>query len=463
VDVPGTGGTTMAVGGSMSMATRVLNSGNTALPPFTLTSSVINASGQTILTETVEVDSLEPAGNIDPPLTSVFVPTVPGTYKHQVTISGITGELVSANNTMEREVVVYSPTAATNSVSWAGPSDNGVGISWNGGDGGVAVYIMPPFHPCQITATTVRIVSNSGSNFTMRVYDDDGPDGAPGTLLDSIMVSAANGGPGDHVYPLTSPIQSDSGGYYVVWYMQGPNVAIAVDAIAPFSLQTYEVLGGAWAQYRDRTTQDFHLGVQVQQPPFLDVGVTGLVGLSNGQTISGPVAIQALVQNFGNTPASGFPVHYSFNNGPVQTQDYNGNNILPGYGGLVTFAQPFTPLQDGTGQLCVWTAASTDEHGENDSTCISLNVVTAIAENGILPLTLAPNPASDHILVHGLPTGEKLRYTVQDLRGSTVLTGRIPTDGGPWLLDLRKLPTGNYVLRCIGGSTVWAGRFAVIR
>src|SRR5690606_2453780 len=100
-------------------------------------------------------------------------------------------------------------------------------------------------------------------------------------------------------------------------YMQGPNATIAVDAVPPFSLRSYEVLGGAWAEYRDRTTQDFHLGIQVQQPPFLDVGVTGLVGLINGQNVSGPVTIQALVQNFGNTPASGFPVRYSFNGGPA--------------------------------------------------------------------------------------------------------------------------------------------------
>ncbi len=460
VGEPGTGGTTMAVGASLPLATRVQNTGNQILAPFTLVSKVISGSGQTIVTETITVDSLQPNGTVDPPLSLPFVPTTAGTYRHQITLSGITGELVSTNNIMEREVVVYSPTANISNVSWAGLTDDGLGLAWNGGDGGIGAYIKPPFYPCQITGTTVRITSNTGSNFCMKVYDDDGVDGAPGTLLDSVMVAAANGGMGDHVYPLNSAIQVTQGGYYVVWYMVGANVNIAVDNVGPFSLRCYEVLGGAWSEYRDRVTSDFHLGLQIQQAPFLDVGVAGLIGINNGQTITSSTTVQALVQNYGNTPATGFPVNYSFNNGPVITQNYSGNNINPGNSAIMTFTQAFVPTEDALGNLCVWTSASTDTQGQNDTTCVSIDILAGIKELSRVELTLMPNPARDVISVVGLPEG-LFSYQVLDIQGREIMAGEPSSQGEHWSLDVRSLAEGAYVLRSVIGSTIFQGRFVV--
>lgn len=460
VGEPGTGGVTMAVGATLPLATRIQNTGNQPLIPFTLVSKVISASGQTILTETLTVDSLQPNGTVEPVLTQAFVPSAAGTYKHQITLSGISGELVTTNNILEREVVVYSPTANVNLVSWAGLTDDGLGLAWNGGDGGIGVYIMPPFYPCQITGTTVRISSNAGSDFCMKVYDDDGVDGAPGTLLDSVMVSAANGGVGDHVYPLNTAIQVTQGGYYVVWYMVGPNVNIAVDNVGPFSLRCFEVLGGAWSEYRDRVTSDFHLGLQIQQAPFLDVGVAGLIGISNGQTITAATTVQALVQNYGNTPASGFPVNYSFNNGPVVTQNYTGNNIAPGNSAIMTFTQPLLPTESALGDLCVWTSASTDVLGQNDTACVSVDVLAGIKELDRVELTMLPNPARDLVAVEGMPTG-RLAFQVLDVQGRQVLAGERSSQGDRWSLDVRGLREGAYALRCVMGSAVFHGRFVV--
>ncbi len=460
VGEPGTGGITMAVGATLPLATRIQNTGNQALAPFTLVSKVISAGGQTIVTETLTVDALQPSGTVEPLLSQAFVPNAPGTYKHQITLSGITGELVTANNVMEREVVVYSPTANINKVSWAGLTDDGLGLAWNGGDGGIGAYIMPPFYPCQITGTTVRITSNIGSNFCMKVYDDDGVDGGPGTLLDSVMVQAANGGVGDHVYPLNSAIQVTQGGYYVVWYMVGANVNIAVDKVGPFSLRCYEVLGGAWSEYRDRISTDFHLGLQIQQAPFLDVGVAGLIGITNGQTISASTVVKALVQNYGNTPASGFPVNYSFNGGPVVTQNYTGSNIAPGNSAIMTFTQPLLPLVSATGKLCVWTSAITDNQGQNDTTCVNIDVAAGINELDRVELTVLPNPARDLVSVEGSPAGQ-LSFQVLDVHGRQVMVGERFSQGERWTLDIGGLADGAYVLRSMMGSTVFHGRFLV--
>jgi len=460
VGEPGTGGTTLAVGASLPLAARVQNTGNQILPPFTMVSSVLSASGQTVVTETVAVDSLQPNGTVEPLLTQPFVPAMPGTYRHQVTLSGVSGDMVATNNTLQRELVVYSPTVNTNNVSWAGPSDDGVGLAWNGGDGGIGAYIIPPFQPCQITATTVRISSNAGSAFCMKVYDDDGVDGGPGTLLDSVMVLAANGGIGDHVYPLNTAIQSTQGGYYVVWYMLGANVNIAVDNVAPFSLRCYEVLGGAWSEYRDRSIADFHLGLQVQQAPFVDVGVAGLIGISNGQMITAPTTVQALVQNFGNTPASGFPVNYQFAGGLVVTQNYSGNNIAPGNSAIMTFSQPFVPSESALGDLCVWTSASADSQGQNDTACVTVDVVAGISELHQAELVLWPNPVSAHLEVKGLPAGP-ISFVVQDLQGRQVMAGERSSHEDSWVLDVAQLANGAYMLRSVTGTTVFQGRFIV--
>jgi len=461
VGEPGTGGITMSTGASLTLATQVQNVGNQPLEAFTLTSKVISSTGQTLVTETVNVPAMQAGNNLEFTLTQPFAPTATGIYRHQVVLSGINGESITDNNTMERKIVVYAPTAAENLVSWAGPTDDGIGLAWNGGNGGIAVYIMPPFYPCQVTATTVRINSNGGSGFAMMVYDDDGPNGGPGTLLDSSVVSVANGGAGDHVYPLFSPLQCTSGGYYVVWYMLGPNVNIARNMVAPFSLRCFEVLSGAWAEYRDRTTTDFHLGMKVLKPPFLDIGVSGLVGINNGQQISAPTTVQALVQNFGNTPASAFQVHYRYNNGPVVSQSYTGGAIAPGNAAIFAFTQQLQPqITPSSGALCVWTSAAADTLHQNDTTCVNIDVLAGVGELRGQQVSLWPSPANDHIALAGLPDGP-FAFRVVDARGAVVLQGEQRAPGGRSVIDVAQLPAGPYVLHCTAAAAAFSGRFMV--
>lgn len=462
VDVEGTGGTAMAVGAALALATQVHNTGNQPLEAFTMTSNVIGPSGQTVLTEVHTVPATLPDGNLGINMDADFVPTAPGTYRHQITLTGITDEMIATNNTLEREIVVYPPTASTSLVGWAGPTDNGIGLAWNGGDGGIAAYIIPPFQPCQITGTTVRITSNLGSGFAMMIYDDDGPDGGPGTLLDSTAITAGNGGPGDHVYPLPNAIQSTSGGYYVVWYMLGPNVNIAVDNTGPFSLQCHEVLGGAWAEYRDRTITDFHLGLQIALPPFQDIGVVGLVGINNGQQIVGATTVQALVQNYGNSPVGNFPVHYGVDNVPLATQTYSGNPIAPGNSALITFSQPLVPQQNSPGDLCVWTDLPADTLTQNDSTCVNVDLFVGVGEHAGPSLVLWPSPARDMVVVDGLPTATT-RYQVLDARGRVVLAGATTGGASRLELDIRSLPAGPYAVWCYSDAVAMHGRFVVER
>lgn len=460
VGVQGTKGTTMAVGDTMSILTRVLNTGNQPLDAFSVTSKFIGPNGQTVLTETAIIGGLQAAGSFIPSFDQVFTATAPGTYWHRVTISGIPGEMVATNNELDREVVVYPTTVNTQNVGWAGPNDDAAGLGWNGGDGGIGAYIIPPYYPCRITGTTVRIQSNIGTSFSMMVYDDDGPGGGPGTLLDSAVITGNDAAPGDHVYPLSSPIDVTEGGYYVAWYMLGTDVRIAVDDQPPFSRQCYEVLGMVWAEYREMTTTDFHLGLQVEHPPFTDVGVQGLVGITEGQFIEEPTLVQALVRNYGNTPAGDFTVHYRFNEGQVVSQPYTGGNIAPGNSGLVSFNQLLDPDQPGS--LCVWTQALNDDHPENDTLCLSIQVSVGISEQLPPRPTLFPNPVSNRLTVQGIQAAGAV-WRVMDAQGRVALEGNVPGGASELKLPVHALRPGVYLLRCTSGETTWQGRFVVWR
>ena len=456
----GTGGTAMPVGGGLPLLGRIKNTGNQPFSGATVTGTVLDPFGAPVYTENIDVPDLSPGMSFDPPFVQAFSPTLPGTYQQRIIITGIPNEFVASNNIMSREVVVYDNTVATNLVDWAGPTDNLVGIGWNGGDGGVATYIVPPSYPCQITGTTIRIASNIGAAFTMKIYDDDGLDGGPGTLLDSAYIQAADGGVGDHIYPLADPIQVTSGGYYVEWYMQAPNVSIAVDVQPPFSLRTYEVLGNVWANYRDRATQDFHLGLQIALAPFTDVGCIGLVGINPGQMISAATPVSALVKNFGNTPASGFPVHYQFNGGPATTQTYSGNAIQPGASALVDFTALLQPTTTATGDLCVWTSAVDDAHSDNDTNCVSIDLIAGIRALDAITLKLMPNPANDAITVPGIPTGA-MSWQVLDPSGRTMLHGAEDHNGSAWKCTISGLANGPYLLHVVVGERKMQARFVV--
>jgi hypothetical protein len=460
VGEPGTGGMNMSVNGSLPLQARVKNTGNQTITGASVTGTVLDPFGSPVYTETLVIPDLEPGLTFDPPFTEVFTPTLPGTYQQRIIITGITNEFVASNNILSREVGVYDNALLTNQVDWAGPADNLAGIGWNGGDGGVATYIIPPAYPCQITAYTIRIASNAGTDFTLKIYDDDGMDGAPGTLLDSAYITAANGGTGNHTYPLLLPIEVTSGGYYVEWYMQGPNVNIAVDVQPPFSYRTFEVLSQVWANYRDRAIQDFHLGLEFAMAPFTDVGCNGLVGITPGQLVSSATTVSAMLKNFGNTPATGFPVHYSFNGGPVTTQTYNGAAIIPGAAAVMAFTQQLQPMLTALGDLCAWTSATEDEHPDNDTNCVVIDMAAAIQDLAWVPLAVVPNPARDRIQVQGLAAGN-LDWLVLDPAGRTVMQGRTRSRGPDMGLDVSALANGPYVLQLRLNGLVRQGRFTV--
>ena len=169
-----------------------------------------------------------------------------------------------------QELQVVDTTTASILLSFDGGVDGGLGgLTWTGGQGGGGVYFVPPFYPAVITTMQSYIVGDPNLvGFSMEIYDDNGIGGTNGTLLDSQTVAGGTViSNAWNIITLPTPITIYSGGVYVAWSMNGLGVALGEDVTAPFSNQTYEVVGSTWAIYRARETQDFMININIEKMP----------------------------------------------------------------------------------------------------------------------------------------------------------------------------------------------------
>ena len=447
-------------GADYPLVVDIRNSGNQPVSGVVTLAQVYNSSNQLVVSDQVTISQM--GAGVDSLITFpiAFAPTGAGTHRYVVTISGVLNELVTTNNTRTQELAVYDTTLTVQQVRWHGPSDDGIGIGWDGGNGGVGVHIdRAPFYPCYVTGTTVRIVNNLlPSGMYMKVFDDNGPNGGPGTVLDSIFVQAVDAAAGDHTYDLSNAFLWTEGGLYVQWYMGGNNVNIAQDNAPPFSLRTYEVLDGVWAEYRDRETTDFHLGLRVEQLPVYDVGCVGFFGLVDGLDVSQPTIVRTWVKNIGNQTAGGFPVNYQFAGDPVVTQNFTGT-LQPGDSVLFTFSQTFLPLVTVTGDMCAWTGWTNDPITANDTVCVNIDVIAGLAERDRASLHVMPNPASDLVTISGY--GEPgAGFVLVDLSGAVVRRMRLERSDRT-TIDLSDVPAGSYLYQVLGQDHVFTGKLVV--
>lgn len=294
--------------GAHALVTQVENSGNTTIGPVTADGRV------TLLNNTVLVSTSDTTPSMVPGQTAVFAfpnsfsPTTNGTRMFTTRISNVAGDAILVNDSIIQEIVVVDTTAQSVRLCYTNNHTEVVGttISWGGGQGGVGVYIKPPAYPARILNTNFICTSspNSGPAFYAKIYDDDGPGGSPGTLLDSVLVLGTsvliNG---ITSVPVSTPnLTITSGGFYINWDMASTQISIAQSLTPPFSRQSYEVFQNIWSTYRDYQNSDFFIGA--------DVNYTW-VGVEEQNTIAGlnvyPVPSNDLL-NFSFAEATKAPV-----------------------------------------------------------------------------------------------------------------------------------------------------------
>jgi hypothetical protein len=89
-------------------------------------------------------------------------------------------------------------------------------------------------------------------------------DGAPGTILAEQTVAAGSYADMSWVVvPFDIDVMISSGGFYVAWLDESGTAALAIStqAAGPISRRSFEILGGAWAEYRMSTLEDIYIRV----------------------------------------------------------------------------------------------------------------------------------------------------------------------------------------------------------
>ncbi|NNC86429.1 MAG: T9SS type A sorting domain-containing protein [Bacteroidia bacterium] len=257
-------------GAGYNMTAEIANTGNQALAPFNVQGRIINAIFQQQVIDNQMSNALTPGQTQSITFAAPFTPTTSEIFTYTATTQ-LLGDATPTNDQQIIEIISVDTNVVDIELKYENGTQTG-DIAWAGGGGGTGMEFVPPFYPLEITELKAYITANTYlAGFSLQILDDDGPGGAPGTVLDSIYVSGPTVLLGAYnPVVLSTPITITDGNFYVGWFMDGDGVAIGSSNIPPISNRSYEILGSSWAPYRSRSTEDFMITVTTQNP-FLGV------------------------------------------------------------------------------------------------------------------------------------------------------------------------------------------------
>jgi len=438
---------------AVPVSTNVKNFGNQPISSINVSAN-INHPTATGMSGTGMVSSLFPGSDTTYTYPTPLIPTNAGIYTMISQVSGIVGDLVASNNLLQSKIIAVDTQGTQIPMEYHDGTPDLGGISWSGGSGGIGYYMRPAFYPCQINGYRLMIASDPNMDGChLRIYDDDGPNGSPGTLLDSIYA-----GPASYVVGTNSLIPTGnsgiiipSGGFYVLWTMPGNAViTLARDATPPISLRSFEHLGGTWAPCRFRYSEDYFLGVSVGWAAFEDIQAQRIVAPLANQLLRTPTPVQVRVQNSGSTTNSQpIELGYRFSVEPPVFHTVPASSIFSGDSLAHTFSTPLTSGILRSGTLCYWVNMPGDMFAGNDTLCINVtyqpNVGWSEVDSRARDWNLYPNPARDHTRILGMNDfvlGD--RWVLTDALGRSVFPGLVRESEQQIRLDLSPLSPGMY-------------------
>ncbi|MCH8329896.1 MAG: T9SS type A sorting domain-containing protein [Bacteroidetes bacterium] len=387
-------------GTPFEMVANIKNTGNQPLSNFTAEGQILdNVNNQWIFDSQI-ISSLDPGEDTTITFSNTFNNTPSAaTYSFEASITGLSNDTVPANNLKVQEVVLVDTTTASINLSYHDATPL-LGVTWQGGDGGIGVYFKPPVYPARLISTEYLVTANPQTKgFYAIIYDDDGPNNGPGTILDSVTVDSnlVNVGTVTTVSLLSNVVVQD-GGVFVLWYMGGDGIQIATDLDGPFSHQCYEVLSGFWSNYREIETADFFIDLNVEEFVINDAGVAHVQSPATNQNLSVQDTVTVWLKNYGETTINMFNVNYMTTDGNVNTQIYNSTPLTPGDSTLFSFNAAVSSSKPND-TLCVWTSLLFDDLPSNDTLCIPLNP-SQPGDVGVIAINTPPSGA----MITGLTT-----------------------------------------------------------
>jgi len=355
------------LGVNHAMISNISNVGNQNAGSINVSSNVTSLFGMPVVNNNSSINSLSIGQDTTIYFSTMFSPSTPGTYTFSSQAT-LVGDINPTNNTISQEIVVLDTSQNNINLCYANnlASTTLPGINWAGGNGGIAVYFEPSFYPAELVSSNFGI-DLTGSSFAAMIYDDNGPNGSPGTLIDSVFVDSNSVLIGWNNIPLSLPHIINDGGVYVLWYMYGNNISLARENVPPISRQAYEVLSGFWSSYRDYQTEDFFISIDIEKIPFAeDIGVSSILNVSNG-------IVQIEILNHGLNDVSNFNVSYSVDGASAVSENIS-SNLLSGSSMNYIFSTPFSVLP-GQYEVCSWTDYTSDMQHNNDTSCVTTTIV----------------------------------------------------------------------------------------
>lgn len=243
------------------VVTDIRNAGNTSISASISLNTNINdaATFVNVYTGSGSISSLAAGADSVYSYSTQWTPSVVGSYEMQ-TITSCSQDINNANNVLTTELDVVNPCVTNMTLSYVrGTTNPTASINWNGGanDDGAAVYIVPPVYPYTVATLQYYITSNTSNGYIAQVYDDNGPNGSPGTLLfTSTIPSGSVTAAAWNTVNVAPAVILPSGGFYVVWLQGGSNIFLGCETNGAPSHLNYEILDNAWANFRFDDTQD---------------------------------------------------------------------------------------------------------------------------------------------------------------------------------------------------------------
>lgn len=247
---------------SFPLKANYANAGNTAVTTsLALNVNIINAASTNVHNTSGSIALLAAGDDSTYQFPVNWVPTAGGQYTFESSVTNAQ-DINTGNNGKNTELEVVDICASNMLLSYLTSGvPNGV-LNWNGGanDDGAAVYFAPPVYPYTVSTLQYYISSNVNHGFIAQLYDDDGANGGPGTLLFTQTIPSSSVITNNwNTVSVSTPVTLNDGGFYVVWIQGGTTIFLGTETSGPFSNRNYEILDGAWADYRDNSSKDVYI------------------------------------------------------------------------------------------------------------------------------------------------------------------------------------------------------------
>ena len=312
--------------------------------------------------------------------------TVLGTYT-TLAYTGLVGDEEPSNDTLEGafEVSDYIPPDTLY-------YDDGVyynGWAYYDGGNGWGFKLTPTSYPANINGSIVFLYPDSwpspGSDYyRVRLLDDDGTGGAPGTVLyDSPVLTGVRGA--WNYEDLTSEnIVISDGDFYIFYIQEGnyPNCpGIGIDAVvnAPAGC-SWDYYDGVYAIDTD-VEGDWLIRCVVEYgpPPEHDVGALSIIEPSGTYTAGTVVAPRTRIKNFGAN-AETFDTYFKIYDG-AEVEIYSeviNTTLSPGV--IDTLVFPDFTVEEGSYEAISYTDLDIDENPANDTATSTFGAISYVED-----------------------------------------------------------------------------------